>query len=102
MNAVKNVAISLQEAVGRAPTLAHLSRLASESGARLAVVRPLLPPGLRELVRAGAIDDKGWCVLVPHNAAAAKLRQLLPALQERLQASGHPVDAIRVKVERMR
>ena len=43
---------------------------------------------------------KAWGLLVPHNAAAAKLRQLLPALMAALEAAGHPVPAIRVKVLR--
>ena len=99
---IRQPAISLQDAVERAPALARLSQLAAESAARLRLVQPALPPGLRELVRAGPIDETGWCLLVPHNAAAAKLRQLIPALLKALQAAGHSVDAIRVKVERGR
>ena len=37
-------ALTLQQAVAQAPTLARLSELAAESAARLAIVRPLLPP----------------------------------------------------------
>jgi hypothetical protein len=102
VNSFKPAAISLQDAVERAPALARLSRLAAESAARLRAVQPALPPALRELVRPGPIDETSWCLLVPHNAAAAKLRQLTPTLLQRLQAAGHPVDAIRVRVERAR
>jgi hypothetical protein len=93
-------AIRLQDAVQQAPTLARLSQLAAESAARLRIVQPTLPPGLRELVRAGPIDETGWCLLAPHNAAAAKLRQMIPALLQALAAAGHPAGAIRVKVAR--
>jgi hypothetical protein len=100
VNAPRHTAISLQDAVDRAPTLARLSQLAAQSAQRLRIVQPLLPVGLRELVRPGPIDEKSWCLLAPHAAAAAKLRQLIPALLTHLQAAGHPVGAIRVKVER--
>lgn len=93
-------ALTLQQAVAQAPTLARLSELAAESSARLAVVRPLLPAPLRPLVQAGVPDAEGWTLLVPHNAAAAKLRQLMPTLLAALTKAGHPVAAIRVKVLR--
>ena len=101
MSSVKpHTAISLQEAVDRAPTLSQLSRLAADSAARLELVRPLLPPGMRNAVRAGGLDELGWCLLVPHNAAAAKLRQLVPAMLAKLQAADRPVSGIRIKVVR--
>ena len=54
----------------------------------------------RTLVQAGAPDADGLTLLAPHNAAAAKLRQLAPALLAALDGAGHPVNAIRVKVLR--
>jgi len=95
-------AFSLQEAVQRAPTLVSLGQIATASSACLETVRPLLPPELLPLVRPAGLEQASWCVLAPHNAAAAKLRQLIPAMLERLQAAGHPVRAIRIKVERGR
>ncbi len=92
--------VTLLEAVEQAPTLARLSHMAAESGKRLAIVRPLLPTALAALVRPGAPDDEAWCLLVPHNAAAAKIRQLVPAMLAQLQAEGIPVTAIRIKVVR--
>ena len=100
MTTPSRTALTLQQAVAQAPTLARLSELAAESAARLNVLRPLLPPALRTLVQAGAPDTEGWTLLVPHNAAAAKLRQLIPTLEAALSAAGHPVAAIRVKVLR--
>ena len=92
-------AISLQQAVAEAPTLAHLSRLAAESAARLAVVRPLLPPALRPLVQAGAPEGEAWTLLAPHQAAAAKLRQLAPTLADGFAKRGVECGAVQVKVQ---
>lgn len=94
----RNSAVSLREAVEDAPTLAHLSQLAAESGRRLALIRPLIPRPLQPLIQAGAIEEGSWCLLVPNSAAATKLRQLTPSLLEVLQARGHPVQKLRIKV----
>lgn len=91
-------ALSLQQAVAEAPALARLSEQVAEGAVRLAVLRPLLPAGLRDAVRPGAPAPDAFSLLVPHNAAAAKLRQLAPALQAALAAAGHPVSTLRVKV----
>ena len=100
VNTRKHAAMTLQQAVAGEPTLARLSQMASESKARLAVVRPLLPPGLQGAVRPGIAEADSWCLLVPHNAAAAKLRQLAPGLLAALRTHGHAVETLRVKVER--
>lgn len=90
---------SLQEAVGAAPTLAQLRDRAETSRRYLELVRHLLPPGLRQQVLAGPWGDGEWCLLVGHAAAAAKLRQLLPAMRDALHESGAQVSAIRIKVQ---
>ena len=72
--------------------------LTRESSARLQAIQPLLPPALRSAIQAGPIEGPSWCLLVKGNAAAAKLRQLAPALQAALAAAGHPVSTLRVKV----
>lgn len=100
MTSSTRTTLTLQQAVAQAPTLARLSELASESGARLAIIQPLLPPALRPLVRPGAPEPDAWALLVPHNAAAAKLRQLTPTLVSALAAAGHPVASLRIKVAR--
>ena len=48
---------------------------------------------------AGPIDDDGWSLLCANAAVAAKLRQLVPHLEQRLRDAGQPVTAIRVKVQ---
>jgi hypothetical protein len=79
------------------PLVGLLARV-RESQARLAVVTELLPVGLRGDVRAGPLDDTAWVLLVDHASGAAKLRQLLPNLEQALARSGRPGPPIKVKV----
>lgn len=90
---------TIAEALRDAPPLARLVSALAESRARLEVIRPLLPPGLRAAVQAGPIDDSGWRLLVAHNAAAAKLRQLRPALMSALRVADLPVAHITIRVQ---
>lgn len=91
--------VTLLQAAEGSPTLAGLVELARESGERLDAVQSLIPEALRPAVKAGPIDGSAWCLLVGNNAAAAKLRQLLPALQSRLADRGWQVTSIRLKVQ---
>ena len=61
-------------------------------------MEPLIPPAMRAAIQAGPIEGGSWCLLVRGNAAAAKLRQLLPALAAGLRSKGYAVDSIRLKV----
>jgi hypothetical protein len=79
--------------------LARLLQRARESRQRFDVIVPLLPPGLRETVRPGPLDDEGWSLLVAHGAAAAKLRQLLPRLEDALRNEGWPSRALKVRIQ---
>lgn len=90
--------VTLQQAAAEAPTLAALAALARESADRLKAIEALIPAPLRQAIQPGPIDGAHWCLLVTGNAAAAKLRQLLPALQARLRQLGWQVDTIRIKV----
>ena len=91
-------AVPVHEALEASPTLAHLSRLARQSSARMALVRPVLPRALQALVHPGAPEADTWCLLAPHAAGAAKLRQLMPAMLRALEEGGESVRAIRIKV----
>jgi hypothetical protein len=91
--------ISLQQAADESPTLAKLAQLARESGERLKAVQLLIPGPLRASVRAGPIEGTAWCLLVDSNAAAAKLRQVVPALLAHLCDRGWQVNSIRLKVQ---
>jgi hypothetical protein len=91
--------VTLAQAADGSPTLARLSELARESNQRLETVLTLIPQVLRNAVKAGPVAGDSWCLLVESPAAAAKLRQLIPALQARLREQGCTVDTIRVKVQ---
>jgi Dna[CI] antecedent, DciA len=85
-------------ALGRSEPLTGLLQRMRESRARLEALAPLFPPGLADGVRAGPLDDEAWVLLVPHAAAAAKLRQMLPALDATLRGQGWPGPPIKIKV----
>jgi len=91
--------MTLLEAAEESPTLARLAELARDSGERLKAVELLIPAPLRPAIQAGPVDGPSWCLLVSNNAAAAKLRQVLPALQARLRDRGWEVTSIRIKVQ---
>lgn len=91
-------AVSVLQAAEASPQLASLASRARESSERLAAVRALLPGAMASQVEAGPIEGQDWCLLVRSNAAAAKLRQMLPLLQAHLGRRGLPVGSIRIKV----
>src|SRR6478735_9386091 len=89
--------VTLLQAAEDSPTLAKLAQLARESGERLKAVELLIPTSLRSAVKPGPIDGPDWCLLVDSNAAAAKLRQVIPALVDQLCARGWQVNSRRLK-----
>jgi hypothetical protein len=91
-------ALSIHQAAGNAPSLARLTELVQESNDRLKAIESLLPAALRPAVKAGPIDGESWCLLVSGNAAAAKVRQLIPLIQARLLSKGWKVTSIRLKL----
>ncbi|MCJ7798741.1 MAG: hypothetical protein MUP33_03110 [Polaromonas sp.] len=91
-------ALSLHQAAGNAPSLARLTELIQESNDRLKAIESLLPATLRPAIKAGPIDGESWCLLVNGNAAAAKVRQLIPLIQARLLTKGWKVSSIRLKL----
>ena len=90
--------VTFDQAIENSPSLARLAGMVRESSDLLKSVELLLPATMRPGVKAGPIEGEIWCLLVSSNAAAAKLRQLLPALQARLQANGHKITSIRLKL----
>ncbi|PUE40662.1 DciA family protein [Limnohabitans sp. Bal53] len=95
----RHQAIPLQQAAQESPTFALLMGRVKESSERLLAIRSLLPAPLRAGIQAGPIEDGTWCLLVSSNAVAAKLRQLLPALQAHLNSKSMGVTSIRIKVQ---
>jgi len=90
--------VTLQQAAEEAPTLARLAQLARDSGERLRAIEASIPAPLRPSIRPGPIEGTSWCLLVDSNAVAAKLRQLLPVLLQKLNSLGWEVSLIRLKV----
>lgn len=93
-------AISVLDAASGSPTLARLWALANESQQRLASVAALLPAGMAASIRPGPVEGDAWCLIADDGAAAAKLRQLAPALCAHLRTHGRDVNSIRVKVRK--
>jgi hypothetical protein len=89
--------VPLHQAAEESPTLARLAQLARDSGERLKAIESSIPPALRSAIRPGPIEGTTWCLLVDGSAAAAKLRQLLPVLQAKLNRLGWEVTSIRLK-----
>ena len=89
---------SLQQAVEANSMLAQVAQRIRQSEQMLAVIRPLLTPGLRAQIQAGPVDQESWCLLVGNPAVGTKLRQLTPALLAALRTAGYPVPRLRLKV----
>jgi len=64
-----------------------------------ATVAGTLPPGLARRVRAAHRDGPVLTLMVPGAAHAARLRQVLPATIDRLQAAGWPIERIVVRID---
>lgn len=89
---------SLAQALDQSAPLAGLLQRLRESERRWARVVPLLPPELAASTRPGPLDEAHWTLLAQHAAAAAKLRQHLPLLQQALADAGLVTPALKVKV----
>lgn len=90
--------VTFNQAIENSPSLTRLAGMVRESGDLLKSIELLLPAAMRASVKAGPIDGETWCLLISSNAAAAKLRQLLPTLQARLKDNGHNITSIRLKL----
>lgn len=95
----RHTMLSLEQAVGEAPSLAALQERIRASQHCLQLVRPLIPASLRQHVKAGPIQDNEWCILVGSASASTKLRQILPAMQQVLTQHAVQVQRIRIKVQ---
>jgi hypothetical protein len=91
-------AVSFSQAADNSPSLARLAELVRESSSRLKDIESLIPQALRPAIQAGPIDGETWCLLISSNAAAAKVRQLLPLIQTRLFDKGWKVTSVRLKI----
>jgi hypothetical protein len=90
--------VTLLQASQDSPILGNLLELSRDSVARLKAVESLIPKSLRDCIKAGPIEGAVWCLILENNSAAAKIRQLLPALQAHLRVKGWEINSIRLKV----
>ncbi len=93
------VAMPIADALRGSAALGRLAERLRLSNALFAAVAPALPGALASGVRAGPVDDEGWSLLCANAAVAAKLRQLVPHLEQRLRESALAVAAVRIKVQ---
>ena len=91
--------VTLLQASQDSPALGRLIELSGDSVARLKAIEPLIPGSLRSAVKAGPIEGQVWCLILDNNAVAAKIRQILPALESHLRVKGWDVTSIRLKVQ---
>jgi len=94
--------LTLLQASQDSPTLARLIELSRDSVERLKAIESLIPAPLRPAVKAGPIEGAVWCLILDNNAAAAKIRQLVPALEAHLRVKGWELGSIRLKVQASR
>lgn len=89
----------MQKVLEGCEPLQRLRLRLAQSQARVDAVRAHLPPALRPWVTGGPVDDEGWTLLAANPAVAAKLRQLLPRLEEALRQQGCERSSIRIRVQ---
>jgi hypothetical protein len=94
-----HTAISALHATEASATLAPLLVRMRESQEMWQIIQPLVPASLLGSVQPGKWEEGTWCLLVRSSASAAKLRQLQPALLDRLTSRGWKISAIRLKVQ---
>ena len=97
--AQSTAALPIAEALRASAPLGRLAERLRHSNALFAAVAPVVPPALAASISAGPVDDEGWSILCANAAVAAKLRQLVPHLEQRLRETGQPVAAVRIKVQ---
>ena len=90
--------VGISQALANSEPLAQLARRMQESQLRLTAIATLLPVQMRPYVKAGPIDEMSWSLLATNSAVAAKLRQMLPALEAHLRVKGWDGPAIKVKL----
>ena len=90
--------MTILEASKGSPILAKLTELTTDSQARLKAIESMIPESLHAAIKSGPIEGSVWCLILDSNAAAAKIRQLLPAFKTHLRVRGWEIDSIRLKV----
>lgn len=90
--------VSLEEAARAAPVWGQLMQRLDISRQCAQAVSAHIPPAMRQHVQFGAVEQGQWTVFVANNAAAAKLRQMLPVWLQVLQQQQLPVQQVRLHI----
>ena len=93
-------AIPIAQAMNNSVTLHALLSRVRLSQSRLETVKQLIPVTLRTSIQAGSADEGQWTLLVNSPAVAAKLRQLLPSLNQALRQKEQVDVEVRIKIAR--
>lgn len=92
-------ALPIRDVIGISDAFLDLQRRLQESVVRLQIARSVLPAALAHELRSGALDEKGWTLLVPSSAVAAKLRQWMPLIEAAINQRGLQGSSIRIRVQ---
>jgi hypothetical protein len=87
------------QALSSSEPLARLTQRLRDSNNRYRAIENDLPVALRPHVRPGPVDETGWSLLVSNGAVAAKLRQMLPRIEQTLADQGWQATTIRVRIQ---
>jgi hypothetical protein len=91
---------TVNQAVQASPVLASMFERVAYSQNLLSLVLPQVPTSLHGQMAAGPVDEGVWCILITNPAVATKLRHLRPNLLAAVQAAGHPITEIRLKIRK--
>lgn len=92
-------ALTLAKALDQSAPLARLAQRLRESNARFEVATRALPAALRAQLRPGPVDEEGWTLLASNAAVAAKLRHLLPRIDQQLRDEGFRPLKLRIHLQ---
>ena len=92
-------ALALSKVLDEHAALKRLTQRLRESNQRFEVATRILPVALRQQLRAGPLDEEGWTLLASNAAVAAKLRQLLPRIEQHLRDEGFNDKRIRIHLQ---
>ena len=100
MTAHNEAMFTVNQAVQYSPVLASMVERVAQSQTLLRLVMAQVPSPLHAHMAAGPVDDGVWCILITNPAVATKLRHLRPNLLAAVQAEGHPITDIRLKIRK--
>jgi hypothetical protein len=94
------LAVTLHTAMNSSSLMEELNHKMEASVARLRAIEGLLPAENKNLLAAGPIDERGWCIVVSTPAMSSRIRQMLPLISKHLSLIGLPTPIIRIHIRR--